>query len=132
MSSTKLLPPTTNQPLSDALLKAICDSNTIGVQVGRGYEGELLYVNDTFLAMIGYSREEFETGQINWREISPPEDAPIDAIAVNNMKNNKATAPFEKRYIHKDGHLVRLCMQPTLIPGTQSDWICYMVEVSPQ
>jgi hypothetical protein len=82
--------------------------------------------------MIGYTREEFDAGKISWRDISPPEDQAIDETAVSNMKTHKATPPFTKHYFHKDGHRVALSMQPVLIPGTEMDWICYMVEVNPQ
>ena len=132
MSNTTLHPPMTNHPLSDALLKAICDSETVGVQIGHGYEGHMSYVNDAFLAMIGYTRDEFESGKISWQDLSPPEAQAIDETAVNNMKTYKATAPFEKQYIHKKGHRVDMSMQVVLIPGSEMDWICYMVDISHQ
>jgi PAS domain S-box-containing protein len=80
-------------------------------------DGAITDANDKFLQMVGYSRQELSTGQLNWRRLTPPEYrrrdeeslAELQAIGFN--KN-----PFEKEYIRKDGTRV-----PVLVGGARQD-----------
>jgi len=47
-------------------------ANLIGVGFGDG-QGNVTYVNDEMLRMMGRSREDFEAGRVNWRQAIAPE-----------------------------------------------------------
>lgn len=86
----------------ESRMKRFFDSRAIGICIGKS-NGELIFVNDAYLAMVGYSREEFERGAIRWNEITPPEYADLDARMIAEMREHGACQPFEKEYIRKDG-----------------------------
>jgi PAS domain S-box-containing protein len=60
-----------------ARLRRFVDANIIGVVIARP-SGEVLEANDYYLRTIGYTREEFEKGLVDWRAITPAEWLPAD------------------------------------------------------
>jgi PAS domain S-box-containing protein len=101
---------------SETRLRRFYESGLVGILYWRT-DGEITDANDKFLQMVGYSRQELSTGQLNWRRLTPPEYrrrdeeslAELQAIGFN--KN-----PFEKEYIRKDGTRV-----PVLVGGARQD-----------
>lgn len=130
MSNTTLHAPVTNQPLTDALAQALCNTPNVGVQIGSGFDGKMTYVNDTFLSMIGYTRSEFDAGKISWQDLTPTEFRSVDEQVVKNLTTHGASPAFTKQYLHKDGHPVNIYAHVLLIPGSKTDWMCYLVDLS--
>ena len=96
---------------SEAKFRRLVEASMFGVALGD-FQGNVLYANDALLKLIGYSREELEAGQISWLDLTPPEHLPLDIQAGEEMRRTGIATPFEKEYIHKDGHRV-----PILIGG---------------
>jgi PAS domain S-box-containing protein len=64
-----------------------------------------LHVNNAFCNLTGYSEKEL-LGK-KWMEITHPEDILLTSEAMQSLKDGKQTvARFEKRFIHKKGHIV--------------------------
>jgi PAS domain S-box-containing protein len=63
-------------------------------------------VNEAFLEMVGYTREEIGE-RATWRQISHPDDAArTDGIVASMVSGERTSARFEKRYLHKDGSVI--------------------------
>ena len=70
-----------------------------------GPKGEYLAANSALCRMFGYSREEILAGTIN--KITHPDDIERGNLWIRKMIGGDTSEPeFEKRYIHKDGHVV--------------------------
>ncbi len=80
------------------------------------FAGGIAEANDAYLALVGYSRAELETGNICWDDITPPEYRELDMAAIGEIKQNGFCTPYEKAYRHRDGHQV-----PVLIGGGRLD-----------
>ena len=64
-----------------------------------------VHVNQRFCDIVGYSREEMQT--IDWGLITHPDDLAPDQVYVDQALRGEIDAyQIEKRYIHKDGHIV--------------------------
>lgn len=64
-----------------------------------------LRVNQAFCKIVGYSEAELSTK--NWKEITHPDDIQESLDVIQMLIDGKiSSANFEKRYIHKLGHLV--------------------------
>ena len=63
-------------------------------------------VNEAFLEMVGYTREEMAAGK-TWHQISHPDDtAKTNEIVASILSGACASARFEKRYLHKNGSVI--------------------------
>ena len=63
-------------------------------------------VNDAFLEMVGYTREEI--GELaTWQRISHPDDiARREGIVASIVSGERTSARFEERYLHKNGTVI--------------------------
>src|SRR5258707_1312589 len=55
----------------EARIRRLVEGDIIGV-FNWDLEGRIYEANETFLRMMGYSREDLAAGRLNWREITPP------------------------------------------------------------
>ncbi|NEQ21934.1 MAG: PAS domain S-box protein [Microcoleus sp. SIO2G3] len=96
---------------SEKRLRRLVESNIFGVAFGD-LVGKINYVNDYFLQMTGYTREELLSGEVHWTQMTPPEFLHLDMQAAEELRTVGIATPFEKEYIRKDGTRV-----PILIGG---------------
>ena len=99
---------------SERRLRRLVDSNMFGVVIGDSFGG-LRYANDYLLNIIGYSIEEVESGQVRWDVLTPPEFAPLDAKAVEELSTKGVCNPYEKIYLHKDGRQIPILIGAALL-----------------
>jgi PAS domain S-box-containing protein len=84
--------------------RATFENASVGVCI-VGLDGALLQVNRPMCEMFGYSREELERMTVN--TIAHPEDAGISPAFIHQaIAGEVREAGFDKRYIHKDGHVL--------------------------
>jgi PAS domain S-box-containing protein len=85
---------------SEERLRTALSIATVGVMFwGAGFG--LTEMNDAFLRMTGFSREE-AIGK-TWQELTPPEFHPPSLKAVTEVTTTGETTPYEKQYYRKDG-----------------------------
>lgn len=90
---------------SEARFRQIFAVGAVGVQLWNE-SGDLLDVNDAFLQLVGYTREDFDGGQLNWRQLTPPDYRPLDERSIRQMREGVIPTPYEKELLHKDGRRV--------------------------
>lgn len=95
---------------SEERFRRMIDSNIIGVIVLEA--GVITEANDVFLKMIGHTRIDLVTRQLNWHEMTPAEYDAADAEALTEFRVAGAFAPYEKEFFRKDGSRV-----PALVSG---------------
>ena len=89
--------------LSEEYFRMIFDHSTVGKSITT-IDGHV-NTNKRFREILGYSEEEFVNKR--WQELTYPEDIKmnqdhLDLIVSGEMESVR----FEKRYLHKDGHIV--------------------------
>lgn len=82
------------------------------------YDGTFTTVNDAFLKLIGYTRQDFEKGLINWRNITPEGYEKADEKCINELKTKGYSTPFVKEYLCKDGSRVRIQINNVMLHKT--------------
>jgi two-component system, sensor histidine kinase len=90
---------------SEARFKRIFESDMIGLLFSEK-GGRILEANDYFLRLLGYSREDLAAGRLDWRRITVPADIEKSRQAWAQMEVDGVVEPFEKDYIHRDGHVI--------------------------
>jgi len=107
---------------------AYFDHSIIGLAItspGKGW----IEVNDALCATLGYTR--YELTRMTWTELTYPEDLVPDLDQFNRMLSGETNSyTLEKRFIHKDGHLVDTYMGVSLVrkPDGSADYFVAMVD----
>ena len=93
-------------------------------------EGGIVGANDALLEMIGYTREELDSGTINWQQLTPPEHLHLDERALAEIQNRGVCAAFEKEYIHKSGHRIPILVAGAAFTGTADQGIFFAIDLT--
>jgi PAS domain S-box-containing protein len=113
---------------SNRLLGRLMEANVLGVVVSSN-EG-IHDANDAYLDMIGRNRSDLEAGRINWRAITPRKWAASDDDAVEQIRRTGTLRPYEKEYVHRDGHLVPVLLGAAVIEWNPLRWATYVVDLT--
>ncbi len=77
-------------------------------------ESRLLKANGSFCQMLGYSQKELES--MTWQDISHPDDLDTGIEQMGQMLTGEIdSSQFEKRYLHKSGHVVWALLSFSLV-----------------
>ncbi len=88
---------------SQERIRALIDSNIIGITSGE-VEGEVLVeANDAWLHMSGYTPEDVRSRTLTRARITLPEDAPLFERALQEVTTRGQHTPFETELVCKDG-----------------------------
>lgn len=94
-----------------------------------GLDGKWLMVNEAISQMLGYTRDEIT--QITFQDITHPDDLDADLNLLHQTLNNKIkTYSIEKRYIHKDGHIVYGLLNVSLIKDTEGNPLYFISQIN--
>src|SRR5215468_9764929 len=113
---------------SNALLGRLREANALGVIVSS--ETRIHEANDFFLDLIGYSREDLETGRLSYQSITPPEYAGGDVAAVARLRRTGVVPSLEKEYVHRDGHRVPVLIGGAVIDPDPLRWVTFVVDLT--
>ena len=81
--------------------------------------GELTEVNDAYLELLGFTREEYERGELDWTALTPPEYRAADADAFQRAFDHGTSGHYEKEMLTKTGE--RLPLDLLLIQYAEGD-----------
>ena len=107
---------------------AYFDHSIVGLAI-TSLEKGWIEVNDALCQTLGYTREELT--RMTWTELTYPDDLPHDLAQFNRMLAGEIKSyAMDKRFIHKDGHLVytRLAASHVRKPDGSLDYVVAMVE----
>ncbi|MFH1951774.1 MAG: PAS domain S-box protein [Pseudomonadota bacterium] len=93
-------------------------------------EGNITEANDAFLEMLGYSRDELLEGEVNWKEMTPPEYEYLDEKALQELSETGICKPFEKEYIKKDGSRFPILLGASVLEDTPDRGVCFVLDIS--
>ncbi len=116
---------------SDARFRRLVQSPLFGVLVAE-LDGRILEANDALLEMIGYSRQELQSGQLRGDAITPPDHKAADERALVQLHDTRMCLPFEKEFIHKNGQRVPVLVGLTMLEGSETECICFVVDITRQ
>ena len=90
----------TDRVVAERRLQSSFEIKTVGI-IYWGANFGLTHVNDAFLRMTGFTRDE-AIGR-TWQELTPEEFWPESQIAVEQVNTLGEAVPYEKQYFRKDG-----------------------------
>ncbi|WP_017303987.1 PAS domain S-box protein [Spirulina subsalsa] len=114
---------------SETRFRQVFDSNVVGMMF-TNFVGEITEANDRFLAMLGYSRDDLHAGRLNWADLTPPEYQQQDVEAIYHLLTYNSIDPFEKVYLHRDGHPVAVLLGVAMVCPAEGTCVCVVVDIS--
>jgi two-component system CheB/CheR fusion protein len=112
--------------------RKIFDSNVIGMMFSNIATGRIETANRSFLDMLGYTAEDFEQGNINWKTLTPEEFMPISKISAELLKTEGFCPPFEKQYLTKSGKKLDVLVGSAILDDDLNDAVTYVIDISKQ
>jgi two-component system, chemotaxis family, CheB/CheR fusion protein len=87
--------------------------------------------NDAALAMLGYSRDDFEAGSFDLRALSPPEFAEQDQASFHELLRTGRLEPAEKEVVRKDGSRITVLISAATL-GFADEFVAFLVDLTRQ
>ena len=110
-------------------LQCFVDANIMGVVVATP-SGRIIDTNDYYLRIIGYTREEFEKGTVDWRAITPPEWLSADERAIEELRERGTCTPYEKEYVRRNGTRVSVILFDAMLPGPEEQIAAFVLDIT--
>ena len=85
--------------------------------------------NDTFLELVGYTREDLQAGRLVWPDLTPSEYLALDEVAHEEGLRFGACTPFEKELIRKDGTRVPVLVATAVLKLSPFRWITFVTDL---
>ena len=86
-------------------------------------------VNDAFLELVGYTREDLLAGRLHWPDLTPPEYSAIDELAHEEGLRFGACTPFEKKLIRKDGTQIPVLVATAVLGLSPFRWLTFIQDL---
>jgi len=103
------------------------ESTIVGVVAGEF--DRIPEANDTFLSLVGYSRDDLRTGRLVWPDLTPKEYVGLDEFAHEEGLRFGACTPFEKELIRKDGTRVPVLVATAVLKLSPFRWITFVTDL---
>ena len=103
---------------SEEKFKALFEFSPLGM-ARVSWQGDFLQVNESFAQMIGRSVEEILT--LTYWDVTPRKYEEQEMEVLRTVKEKGTFGPFEKEYIHRDGHLVPIVLSGMLFRSSDGE-----------
>lgn len=105
------------------------NAGTIGI-IRTNIKGIIYEANDTFLTMLGYTRQELYDGKLNWDILTPPEYSQLhEKISATNNHTKKWTS-FENELFHKNGQRIPIMYSGSSMNMDRAEYTFLIIELT--
>ncbi|MBN4063742.1 PAS domain S-box protein [Cardiobacterium sp. AH-315-I02] len=105
--------------------RTLFETSPIGLLLSE-LSGKLIDANPAYLKIIGYTGEEAKA--LSYWDITPVDYAEHELLVMDSLRETGYHGPFEKEYIHRDGHRIPVQMSTRLIEQKGKPYIWSSVE----
>jgi formate hydrogenlyase transcriptional activator len=113
---------------SRARIRPIPAESTIAGIVSGEFD-RIPEVNDAFLDLVGYSRDDLASGRLQWPDLTPPEYSALDELAHEEGLRFGACTPYEKELLRKDGTRVPVLLATAVLKLAPFRWITFVQDL---
>jgi diguanylate cyclase (GGDEF)-like protein/PAS domain S-box-containing protein len=119
------------QPLTNEIERAraynrmLFDKSLIGFAL-RDIHGNMVDANPAVLELLGYTQEEFVN--LSYWDITPEKNTPQEDQQLKKLLEEGSCGPYEKKYIHKDGHLLDVRVSGCIVKKDGESFIWSSIE----
>lgn len=113
-----------------AWFDALYERSAIAICFGEG--DRLTAVNDAWLSLLGWTRDEFDVAPPGWRTIHPGAGGSDDEAATWQALEAGTWTPVERTWLRRDGSGVPVLLSGTLYDRVRYRWVAYAFDLSRQ
>jgi PAS domain S-box-containing protein len=115
---------------NEAQFRGVFNSQLTGLSIFDVNSGRTLAINDTFLAMTGHSRDDFDEGRWEWRDFTLPEYLHLDEAAIVQARERGFCDTYEKEYRRPDGSRFPVRLASAAMPGEPGRVVVSVQDIS--
>lgn len=84
-------------------IEKVLKNEVVGVLFWDVTSGYMTDANETFLNLMGYSRQDLDARKLTWQKLTPQEYHDLSLAEMQKFKETGRIGPYEKEYLCKDG-----------------------------
>ncbi|MET1254300.1 ATP-binding protein [Aliikangiella maris] len=111
--------------VEQARLKALFELSPVGIALNKFSDGSFISVNQSLLSSMGYSLSEFLTK--SYWDITPKEYKAQEAEQIKCLTETGKYGPYQKEYIHKNGHRFPVLLKGILLKDSQGEQFIWSI-----
>jgi PAS domain S-box-containing protein len=114
---------------SEERFRMLFDSNIVAIAFWDSRD-LITEANDAYLSLIGYRRDEFEPGRINWRDQTPPEYQALDDLALEEAHASSLSRVYEKEVTRRDGKRISVSIRVAELNSATPQGLVFAADIS--
>jgi PAS domain S-box-containing protein len=115
----------------EARVRRLIDANIIGISIWHA-DGRILDANDEFLRIVGYDREDLDSGRVRWSDLTPPEGRDLALRTLQKVRTGGDQRAEEREFLRKDGSRVPVLAGGTTFEGVPDEGVGFIIDLTEQ
>ncbi len=104
---------------NNELYRTLFDGSSIGHAINKLASGDFLSVNQCFADITGYDLDELNT--LSYWDLTPQRYEKEEEQQLSDLNTSGSYGPYEKHYIHKDGHEVAVRLNGSRVTDSKGE-----------
>ena len=113
----------------EARVRRLIDANIMGIFIWHP-DGRIVEANEAFLRIVGYDRDDLNSGRLRWTDLTPVEWRDADDRRVTELEATGTAQPYEKEYLRKDGSRVPVLIGAAAFEGTSDQGVAFVLDLT--
>ncbi len=109
-------------------VRSVAAESTVAGVVSGEFD-RIVEMSDRFLEIVGYTRDDLQSGRIHWASLTPASCASLDEFAHEEALRFGACSPYEKEFIRSDGKRVPVLIVTALTKISPFRWITFVTDL---
>jgi PAS domain S-box-containing protein len=110
-------------------IQRLVDANILGICIWN-LDGAIVEVNEAFLRMLQYGRDDVVSGRLRWTNLTPAEWREQDERAVAELRSTGTFQPVEKEYFRKDGSRLPVLIGGALFEESGNEGVAFVLDLT--
>jgi PAS domain S-box-containing protein len=114
---------------SEAKFRRVSESNMLPLAFWT-VEGTITEGNDAFLDMLGYTKEDLNSGKIRWKDYVVEDEMPLHTIQIEKALSGNIVSPYEAMLRRKDGKIIYTLISFAMMKDGNENGIIFLLDIT--
>lgn len=117
--------------LENERFRRFAETDIAGIVVSDS-NGKISFANDYYLNLLGVTRKDFLSRDMNWKEFIPTEWTAETEKVLHELQQHGSAKPFEREYLRANGERVPVIVAHALLPGSEGQIAGVILDITRQ